>query len=580
MDLNRVYEELKKDGVTTETIYQYSHPIKTKGRLVNMSLGRIWFNLLLPDDYPIIDEQINKKKLNKILTDIVKKYPSDEVAKVYSNIQRESFKLSSMIPVSVSAESLVLPDNLKEEKDKLKNIKDPLEFQKKAYEIAEKYYNYLKENNSKLFSIIDSGAKSSIKDLANIMIARGPVIGLDDKISEPISSSINDGFSVEEYYMAAKESRKTLYIRSKGAAEPGYLARKVVFANSNTILKGDDCKTKRTLRITILDSMVDRIKGRYFISKDGRLTLIDDSNCRSLINKTIDLRSPLYCIEKDNGICKTCYGRMSNFSNNNIGILAGNIINAVGVEGYAMKSRHKASQIDFKEANILEDMIDIGHNDELKRYLNISKNSIKTAYKCSVSIYKKDYRDEDDIVETSEYISVPGIITFNFIDFSKELTLFLPYNVKLLKNISYDDDGKYITIEYNPGDLILYQDLVDTTTNMSMIIRLLEGRVKYIKDPVILLYTMHNQIPSIDIIHFEVILSNMFRCSEDLSKRCRYKGSYSNSVIVGQAEQPFIDSWYSTMAFERIDKAIINALVYGVNAEKNPLEKVMVNEYD
>ncbi|MEM4385889.1 MAG: hypothetical protein QXD03_05015 [Candidatus Anstonellales archaeon] len=580
MDLDRVYEELKKDNVTTETIYQYSHPIKTKGKIINMKLGRIWFNLLLPDDYPLIDEQINKKKLNRILMDIVKRYPPDEVARIYSNIQRESFKLSTIIPVSVSAESFVLPQNLKEEKEKLKDIKDPLEFQKKSYEIAEKYYKYLKENDSKLFAIIDSGAKSSVKDLANLMIARGPVVGLDDKISEPIKSSINDGFNIEEYYMAAKESRKTLYIRSKGAAEPGYLARKIIFANSNTVLKGDDCKTKRTLRLMVLDSMAERLKGRYFISRDGKLTLIDDSNYKSLINRTIDLRSPLYCIEKDNGICKICYGKMSDLTNNNIGIMAGNIINAVGVEGYAMKSRHKASQIDFKEANILEDMIDIGYNDELKKYLNISKNSVKAAYRCILSIYKKDYRDDDEIVETSEYISVPGLLTFNFVDLSKELTMFLPYNVKVIRNRTYDDDGKYITIEYEPGELILYQDLVDTTTNMSMIIRLLEGRVRYIKDPVILLYAMHNQIPNIDIVHFEVILSNMFRCSENISVKCRYKGSYSNSVIVGQAEQPFIDSWYSTMAFERIDKAIVNALIYRTEAEKNPLEKVMVNEYD
>lgn len=569
--------------MTLKTIYQFSHPIKTNGKVKNLPLGRIWFNLLLPDDYPLIDEQVNKKKLNSIIKDIVEKYPPEEVAKTLSNIQRESFKLSSIVPISLSADSFVLPDDLEKEREKLKEIDDPLEFQEKAYKLAEKYYNYLREHDKKLFAIVDSGAKSSIKDLANLVIGRGPVMGIDGTVSKPIKSSLNDGLNVEEYYTAAKEARKTLFIRAKGTAEPGYLARKVIFANSNTVLGSQNCGTRKTLKLNVLDTMAPRLIGRYYVNSKGNLELITNDNYKGLIGKTIELRSPLYCVEKDNRICETCYGKIKDTANKHVGILAGSIINAIGVEGYAMKSRHKATQVDFRKPNFPEDMIDTGNMDFIKKFLIVKPDKIITKVPCHVEINKKEYR-EDEIVETGDYIMIPGIFDIYVEGVETPLTLFFPYNIKINKTDDIDSIGSIIKISYTPdsenNSVVCFQDLIDVSTNITLLVRLLEGRLKYIKDPLILLYSLHTQIPNVDLVHLEVIISNMFRCADDIRVKCRYKGSYKNSVILGQAEQPFVDSWYSTMAFEKIDKAIQNALIREVPTEMNPLEKVMLNEYE
>ena len=107
MDLQQVYKELEKENVDIHTKYSYSHRHKTKGYIKRLSLGRIWFNLLLPDDYPLVDEPVTKKVLNKIIRDIVEKYDTETVADILTNIQREAFKLSSIVPVSLDEEHLI-----------------------------------------------------------------------------------------------------------------------------------------------------------------------------------------------------------------------------------------------------------------------------------------------------------------------------------------------------------------------------------------------------------------------------------------------------------------------------------------
>jgi hypothetical protein len=70
--LDEVYDELKKDNVQLQKLYDFVHK-KTKNKLLRTTIGKIWFNLILPDDEPFHDEQIGKKQLNKIVGDFTDK---------------------------------------------------------------------------------------------------------------------------------------------------------------------------------------------------------------------------------------------------------------------------------------------------------------------------------------------------------------------------------------------------------------------------------------------------------------------------------------------------------------------------
>lgn len=360
MILQDVYNELKTKNL--EDKIPFDHKIKTKNKVMMMSLGRIWFNLLTPDDYPIIDEQINSKQLSNIIEDIYNKYSAEEASAFITRLNREAFAIGTINPSSFDIESLVVPQFILEKKKKLlldnPNL-NPDEINKISEQLAIEYLNYLKtENHNGMYDILMSGSKGSPQDWALLMIAKGAQLDIEGNISKPILNSLDDGLSVEEFYSSAAEARYTQFYKSKGAADPGYLNTQTAFANSNIKLRGEDCNTTKYFKLQITPFIYASITGRYYLDeKTNTLKLIANlDQSKKLINSVIKMRSPLYCIQPD-GICKTCYGELANTLNTDkIGLITAGTINDLGVNK-AMKVRHESSQITLKKANFIKDII-------------------------------------------------------------------------------------------------------------------------------------------------------------------------------------------------------------------------------
>jgi hypothetical protein len=354
--LDEVYTELQKEDVKISDKYHYSHPIKTKNKTVSLSLGRIWFNLLLPDDYTLIDEPVTKKVISKIMLDIINKYESDKISEIFSNLQKHIFKITAIHPVTLSINEFILPDDIKKKKENLAQYSDDIvKFQEESSKISSDYLAHIKDSG--IDKMIKSGSKGSVNDLNAFVIAKGPTIDIEDNVSKPIISSINDGFTPEEYYIAAKEARRLCYIKAKGTAEPGYLARRIVFANCNTTIGSKDCKTNKYLTIAVDDKLFNRLQGRFYLNEDTN-KLEEITPDTKIVGKTIKLRSPLYCKEKGDKICQTCYGKLYERLNTKyIGIFASSILNKVGVEYFSMKAKHKATQVSISEVDFTKDLL-------------------------------------------------------------------------------------------------------------------------------------------------------------------------------------------------------------------------------
>lgn len=358
MQLSEIYKELEKKEIYEKI--PYSHPKKTKNTVISMSIGRIWFNLLTPDDYILIDEHINKSIMHRIISDIYNKYDPKISSSFVNTLNREAFKLGTIIPSSFDIDALIIPQFIVDKRNELfsKPGITPDEINKIAVDLAKEYLEYVRaEFDSGIYDILMSGAKGSPADWALLMIAKGSPVDIEGNIAKPILHSLDEGMNIEEFYNSAAGARSTLFTKVKGSAEPGYLAAQTAFANSGIILSGDDCNTKRYLKLLITSSIADKIQGRYYLNeKTNTLELINESNAKKLINKTISLRSPLYCIQPD-GICKTCYGKLADaLGTDKIGLLTAATVNDYGVNG-AMKARHLTTQLSAKKANFIKDII-------------------------------------------------------------------------------------------------------------------------------------------------------------------------------------------------------------------------------
>jgi len=173
-----------------------------------------------------------------------------------------------------------------------------------------------------------------------------------------------------------------------------------------------------------------------------------------------------------------------------------------------------------------------------KDVLKITKHEIKAKYKSIIYIDQKMY-DNKTIIETSTDFIIPGLIDIFIPEFNDFCQIITEYNINVSKPIQISDDNNIIKLSYNPDDLIIHQKIYSKNTNMALIIKLLEGRAKYIKSPELLTVMIFNQLKNlskIDLIHIELIVSNMFRMKNNPDIKCRETGDFSDPIIIGQIE--------------------------------------------
>lgn len=367
------------------------------------------------------------------------------------------------------------------------------------------------------------------------------------------NGGVNDPIS----YFIESSSARTAQIMSKiNVGTSGEFARILGLNNTDTFLNKNmdyECSTKNYILYEIKsDKHLSMIKNRYYRNNPmGMEYLIDDED-KSLIGKTIYLRSPMTCSchSSGNGICKKCYGDLYYTNLNiNVGKIAAEILSS------------QLTQILLSAKHLLETLIQaIKWNPEFDSYFDMDINSIKLTdleyenlKKYTLVIDPENiileneeedtitgYNDDDDEVETimddvglyNEYITYFTIITPNgneikfgsedqdSLYISQELNTIIrkkaiPDNGKV--NISLFDikDIPLFYVKINNNELYKTMNDIKNVINKGSITKNLtkEQALQQIVDLVI------NGHLSIDSIHLEVILSNQIIDPDNIFKK-------------------------------------------------------------
>ena len=582
-ELEQVYDKLKDDKVDLHTKFSYSHQIKTKGKNIRLSLGRIWFNLLLPDDYPLIDEPVTKKKMNSIINDLVEKYGPEKTSECISKLQEEAFKLTTIVPSSFTIDCLIIPPELEKKKEELKKKAknmDIEEFQKEAQKLAEEFTEWVRKNGYSIQDVMDGGIKGDpVGEWRNLLISKGFVTDIEGNILGPIPYGITDGYTPTDYYSAAAEARKNFWYKSTLTADPGYLARKIITSTSHVEINKKDCGTKKYYELKVTKDNYNRIKYRYYVGRNGKLSLIKEPE--KLIGKTIKLRSPLYCKDKD-GICEICYGDgFKLHETKKIGILAGTAMNNI-LLNTLMKLRHKPSTIEIVKVNFKKILEESKYDPrEISKFLEPFETYLVANNDIVITIDKQEY-DNENLIITPEYIVIPGIIDVKLENDNdgriKPITLPFNFDVKLILPENYEETRYEFILRYKKGEKIMEKDYYQKEVNIRLIDRMINGRIKYIQDPELLVNILANEIKSSDLIHIETIIQNIFRDADDPTKPARLNG-YKNPAIYSHKQLPYFN-WLSGLSFENIDKAIQSGLVSQKDAKLSAIDRVIIEHHN
>ncbi len=315
-----------------------------EGKIFETTIGRILFNNILPNDYPYINKEIDRKKLAAIIDDIIIKNGIEALPPILDKIKSFGFKYTTYSGITWGIDDIVVPQGkfeiikvakaksdlimhqfneglLAEDERFRKNI----EIWHKAKNDVEKLIPQTLDKMGSVYDMVTSGARGSLSQITQMAGMKGLISSTTGTIEFPILSCSKEGLTPIEYFITTHGSRKGLTDTALNTAKAGYLTRKLFVVAQDVIVKEEDCGTKESIEIKkITASGIDipiskNIRGRV-IAED-----ILDTNGNLMFKKghllskqeamkveeagivSVRVRSPLAC-KSISGVCSQCYG--------------------------------------------------------------------------------------------------------------------------------------------------------------------------------------------------------------------------------------------------------------------------------
>ncbi|MBZ9578340.1 DNA-directed RNA polymerase subunit beta' [Patescibacteria group bacterium] len=368
--LTKIKEKAKGEGKIfgnfQETVLAYEFGevdlkagIKVKiknSEFLETSVGRIIFNETLPAGFRFINEVINSKKLEKVISEIIENYGIERSVATLDKIKDLGFEYATISGLSWGMDDLDIP---KEKEELIKGAETEIEmieehFKKGLLTEEEKYLKTIEiwqkikskiekivpktlPSESSAFSIVDSGAKGSWIQPVQMCGMKGLVINPMGQIIElPIKSSYKEGFNVLEYFISTHGARKGTVDTALRTSTAGYLTRRLIDVAHEAVITEEDCHDEKGIEISrgdaeeIGQNFIFKILGRVVIedvrnpargeARQGRQKakskiikkgeIIDWKAAEEIIKAGVEkvrVRSPLTC-KSTRGICQKCYG--------------------------------------------------------------------------------------------------------------------------------------------------------------------------------------------------------------------------------------------------------------------------------
>ncbi len=280
--------------------------IPVKGKIRETTLGRVFFNEILPDDFPYDNNVQTKKQLKRVLAKIFDKYGAKETAVIADRMKGQAFRFATIAAVSTGKDDYLHFDEIAEflaegdAKTALisEQFDEGLITEDERYNLTianwrainKKTEDFLKDQlghmDTSVSVMVNSGARG---DISNVKLASA-MIGItvdatNREIELPIRSSYKEGLSSLEAFVATRGARKGLIDTALKTADSGYLTRRLVDVAQDVFTvedaEGDDdgFAIYRSETDQTLIAFSSRLFGRYaaedvksYVAKDELIT--------------------------------------------------------------------------------------------------------------------------------------------------------------------------------------------------------------------------------------------------------------------------------------------------------------------
>jgi len=323
--------------------------------LVETTVGRIFFNDIIPDEMPFYNLLLKKKEINRIISQCHETVGTQRTLELLDDLKGLGFKQATLGGISFSKNDLRMPRN----KEKILQISQTAvdriirSYEMGAITEGERHNQIVdvwtharervgvemmeelrtdtrsgKRYLNPIYMMADSGARGSLEQIRQLAGMRGLMAKPSGNIIEtPIKANFREGLKVLEYFSSTHGARKGLADTALKTADSGYLTRKLADVAQNVVINESDCGTLNGITKTTIFrgekvevSLAEQIKGRVALEtvvdrKSGEVVveggeIISEESAeriQTLGYDRIRVRSPLTC-ETPLGLCAKCYG--------------------------------------------------------------------------------------------------------------------------------------------------------------------------------------------------------------------------------------------------------------------------------
>jgi len=292
-------------------ILQLQSPIRVhaKGEIRDTTLGRVFFNEILPSDFPYDNSIQNKKQLKKVLAKIFDQYGPETTAKTADRMKGLAFRFATIAAVSTGKDDYVSFSETAEfiAEGDAKTALIAEQFDQGLITEDERYsltvaawrsvdknittflQSKLNDMDTSISVMVNSGARG---DISNVKLASS-MIGImvdatNREIELPIRSNYKQGLSSLEQFVATRGARKGLIDTALKTADSGYLTRRLVdvsqdvFTVEDTPNSDDGFFIYRSESEQTMINFGNRLFGRFTAEKVGNLVGADELITRKI----------------------------------------------------------------------------------------------------------------------------------------------------------------------------------------------------------------------------------------------------------------------------------------------------------
>jgi DNA-directed RNA polymerase subunit beta' len=324
------------------------------GALIDTTVGRVLFNMVLPDGMPFYNLPMRSSELAKVISDCYQILGRRATIDLLDDMNRMGFRQSTRSGLSFATDDLITPPSKQRiiadaEREVLKKNKL---YQRGIITEGERYNQVLDcwtharerittemmtelENDYRkpgyvnpIYLMAHSGARGGVEQIRQLAGMRGLMAKPSGKIIEtPIKANFREGLSVLEYFSSTHGARKGLADTALKTADSGYLTRKLADVAQNVVITMEDCGTTQGITKGVIYRgekvevrLADSIRGRVsranivnpitdevIVHENEMITVEIARRIEELGLEKIQVRSPMTC-DAPLGICRRCYG--------------------------------------------------------------------------------------------------------------------------------------------------------------------------------------------------------------------------------------------------------------------------------